>query len=265
MKRSASILLSAILFSALLASRSAHAMSPITWGSAQNITGDSDVSTLGTLLYAYNIRGPGGDSHTVNGVSFSPFQFPENFSPNSNTVTVGDVTFVTGNNLLHSNSMGGQGSFSSLSNQYQHVLGTGGFSNASQLRATLGGLTVGQDYLVQWWTNDSTFIYGNFDSTAAGWEFFGFNPEVTLDANTAGATGGLGQYAIGTFTATGTSVILDLQGQGGYPLINAIQVRNIPSAAVPEPGQVAASLLLLAGIGGYVWLKRRKAAKAATA
>jgi hypothetical protein len=35
------------------------------------------------------------------------------------------------------------------------------------------------------------------------------------------------------------------------------------SAAVPEPGQVAASLLLLGGIGGYVFLKRRKAAKAA--
>jgi hypothetical protein len=33
------------------------------------------------------------------------------------------------------------------------------------------------------------------------------------------------------------------------------------TAAVPEPGQVAASLLLLAGIGGYVWIKRRKTAK----
>jgi hypothetical protein len=33
---------------------------------------------------------------------------------------------------------------------------------------------------------------------------------------------------------------------------------------VPEPGQVAASLLLLTGIGGYVFLKRRKAAQAAT-
>jgi hypothetical protein len=36
-------------------------------------------------------------------------------------------------------------------------------------------------------------------------------------------------------------------------------------AAVPEPGQVAASLLLLAGIGGYVFLKRRKTAKPAQA
>jgi autotransporter-associated beta strand protein len=35
------------------------------------------------------------------------------------------------------------------------------------------------------------------------------------------------------------------------------------SAAVPEPGQIAASLLLLAGIGGYVWLKRRKQKAAA--
>ena len=38
-----------------------------------------------------------------------------------------------------------------------------------------------------------------------------------------------------------------------------------PSAAVPEPGQVAASLLLLAGIGGYVFVKRRKTAKPAVA
>jgi hypothetical protein len=36
-------------------------------------------------------------------------------------------------------------------------------------------------------------------------------------------------------------------------------------SSVPEPGQVAASLLLLSGIGGYVFLKRRKAAKPALA
>jgi hypothetical protein len=36
-------------------------------------------------------------------------------------------------------------------------------------------------------------------------------------------------------------------------------------AAVPEPGQVAASLLLLSGIGGYVFVKRRKAVKTAPA
>jgi hypothetical protein len=46
--------------------------------------------------------------------------------------------------------------------------------------------------------------------------------------------------------------------------MNAIVAAG-PSSAVPEPGQVAASLLLLGGIGGYVFLKRRKAAKPAVA
>jgi hypothetical protein len=48
-------------------------------------------------------------------------------------------------------------------------------------------------------------------------------------------------------------------------MINGFQIRDVTSSAVPEPGQVAASLLLLAGIGGYVWMKRRKAAKPAAA
>ena len=43
----------------------------------------------------------------------------------------------------------------------------------------------------------------------------------------------------------------------------AVNVDGVSSAAVPEPGQVAASLLLLAGLGGYVFLKRRKATKTA--
>ncbi len=261
MKIRAILFLSAILFSAHLASQSAHAGSSITWGSAQNITGDSDVSTLGTLLYAYNIGETGVASTTVNGVPFSSFAFPPNWS--SQTVTVGNVTFTEDPGLLFSsNSLGSvSGNFSSLSSDYRALLGTGGSAdNPGTIRATLGGLTVGQDYLVQWWSNDS-FPTGSFDSTVAGWTFFNFTPEVTLDTNTAGAAGGLGQYVIGTFTATDTSVIFDLQGQGGLPLINAIQVRNT-TAAVPEPGQVAASLLLLCGIGGYVWLKRRKPAKA---
>jgi hypothetical protein len=41
-----------------------------------------------------------------------------------------------------------------------------------------------------------------------------------------------------------------------------IGATSTSAAAVPEPGQVAASLLLLSGIGGYVFLKRRKVAKA---
>ena len=49
-------------------------------------------------------------------------------------------------------------------------------------------------------------------------------------------------------------VAFDVEGSGFNQPFNA---------AVPEPGQVAASLLLLTGIGSYVWAKRRKVAKPA--
>ena len=44
-----------------------------------------------------------------------------------------------------------------------------------------------------------------------------------------------------------------------------IMTPSTSPAAVPEPGQVVASLLLLSGIGGYIFLKRRKATKSVVA
>jgi hypothetical protein len=55
--------------------------------------------------------------------------------------------------------------------------------------------------------------------------------------------------------------VIDEQGFSTGVLV--AQSTFTASAAVPEPGQIAASLLLLAGIGGYVFLRRRKVPKAA--
>jgi len=54
---------------------------------------------------------------------------------------------------------------------------------------------------------------------------------------------------------------------GSFPTFISVNPNDIApsSSAIPEPGQVAASLLLLTGIGGYVFLKRRKTAKPALA
>ncbi len=54
---------------------------------------------------------------------------------------------------------------------------------------------------------------------------------------------------------------------GDFPTFISVNPNDIApsSSAIPEPRQVAASLLLLAGIGGYVFLKRRKTAKPALA
>lgn len=57
--------------------------------------------------------------------------------------------------------------------------------------------------------------------------------------------------------------VIDEQGFSTGVLV--AQSTFTAAAAVPEPGQVAASLLLLGGIGGYVCLMRRKAGKAAVA
>ena len=60
----------------LATSITAHA-AVITWGAAQNITGDSDVSLADSLVRAFNLDGSGTvASTTVNGVTFEPFGIP---------------------------------------------------------------------------------------------------------------------------------------------------------------------------------------------
>lgn len=51
-------------------------------------------------------------------------------------------------------------------------------------------------------------------------------------------------------------------GYGPGNPIDSIGAITGGTSPVPEPGQVAASLLLLAGLGGYAWMQRRKPATA---
>jgi hypothetical protein len=76
----------------------------------------------------------------------------------------------------------------------------------------------------------------------------------------------LGSSIAGSATWSGQTFASMLLTTGSYAgtLTNGETVTvNVGPAGVPEPGQVAASLLLLAGVGGYVFMKRRKAAKMA--
>jgi hypothetical protein len=66
------------------------------------------------------------------------------------------------------------------------------------------------------------------------------------------------------FTGTFTSLSWNVTAPELYSVWNIGVTSASAPSAVPEPGQVAASLLLLSGIGGYVFVKRRKAAQAAT-
>jgi hypothetical protein len=177
--------------------------------------------------------------------SDAPFRVPGGIITSA---TVGSVTISESpGKLFASNAFGSSSApYSGLSTDYKAILGSGAYADLpASITVTLGGLTSGQDYLVQWWTNNASnaaILGAGFTNTTAT----AIN-SVTLDANTTNAVGGLGQFAIGTFTASGTSqTFLLSETSGGFnPLINALQVR-----AVPEPsmtvlvGTAAVSVLL---------------------
>ena len=232
-----------------------EAVDVVTWGTATGITGDSDVSTNGTLIYAYNLGASGVTSTTVNGVTFDAWTIPQV----GKTTTFNQVTFTeTDAGRLHSyNTLGSiQSPFSGLSSVYQALLSTAGTStNPNTINLTLGGLTAGKSYEFQWWSNNSSLqanpsfgeTYLNTTSTAGN--------SVLLQANPTGVLGNLGQYVIGTFTASGTSQVISYNGTSpSRALINAIQLRDITN--VPEPSTYALAAIA-SGVMAAVARRRR--------
>lgn len=219
---------------------------PIQWGTAATISSDSDVAIDGALIYAYNIGPSGTTSPTVNGVTFSAFEFPPNGS--DGPVTVGSLKIDQFPGSLYSASDFGSGvpPFSELSPSYKTLLTTGGYSLGTDpvlgnsLYVTLNDLTPNQEYLVEIWASNASGKTGIAQTRAVG------SNSVTLDST----SNSLGQYAIGTFTyeySSGTFV-LDGVDRTNYPVINAIQLR-----AIPEP-----ATWLLFGLGLVVPLVMRR-------
>jgi len=84
----------------------------------------------------------------------------------------------------------------------------------------------------------------------------------SVSGNGLQLTGAEGRGVV-QFSGTFTSFSWSVSAPEMFAFYNVgVTSAGLPSA-VPEPGQVAASVLLLAGIGGYVLLKRRQSAKAA--
>jgi hypothetical protein len=110
----------------------------ITWSAAQNILGDTDVSTTGTLVAAFNLGPTGVAATTVNGVLFNPFVV----TGPATTATSGNFTFTTANSLTSNANTGStQPPFSTLSASYRALLGTAsGSQGGAPLTLTMSGL-----------------------------------------------------------------------------------------------------------------------------
>ena len=251
----------------LAAAHPAAAQSVITFGAAQNIAGDSDVLTDGILVGAYSFAA--ASNAAVNGVTFVTRGGGDNGGSNLQVTTFNKgVTGVYGRNAPP---------FNALSAGYQTILGSGLYRDSPATAPAyfdLSGLTAGNTYEVQFFVNDSRPGTGNRNETlTTGAGKFPNNftasgdPSVTLNFNTTGAEGGLGQYVVGTFVADSTGTA-SLAATGNISTqVNAIQYRDLgaPASAAPEPSQLAGLGLAAFGVLGLLFRARKRTSISAAA
>lgn len=190
----------------LLVSLAARAAT-ITWTGPTTISGNTDINTNGASIFAYT----GGTAATVNGVTFTASLTA---SMNNNYLQMSGLTAYTANSYTTTSN-----NFASLSSEYKSILIGGAYENAGAVTTnTLKNLVVGRKYTLQLWINDprngaSTNRYAVLDATG---------PQ--LYYNSTRAEGGVGAYAVGTFTADATTQSFTLDGDVSTQL-NAIQLR----------------------------------------
>lgn len=268
MKRS-TLSLALVALSALPALATA---APITWGTVQNISGDGDVSTNGTLVDAWNFGSAAAT--TVNGVLFQAVQIgaPQVVSVGfgAHTLSIDPervehtlTNFATGSAL--------PGPFASLTGAYQALLDASAGSNFAdrENNLLLGGLTFGRTYEFQAWFNDSGTVgefgygltIGDMRDSFGDWlNAADLDPSTQVDSNGDYIEGGTGQWVIGTFIAdAATKALIFERGEIGGG-INGFQLRELtPTVPLPLPGTLALVGAALFAAGAVQRRQRRTA------
>jgi hypothetical protein len=240
------VLIGSALALGIVTGSAAAQAADITWGTATTIANDSDVSTTGTLVAAYNVGDANVAPVSINGVPFAAFPITEG----ANTTTHGSLTIqgFQGTEPINSSTAFGSGSapFSGLSASYRTLLSTGVVKNGGNpiLDLTFSVLNVGDSYSVQLWFNNST---PNFNSVTVS----DFNGHFKIvDINSTDVAGGVGQFILGSFVADSASEFMSVGGFPPPPILNGIQLRD---STVPEPSTFVLAVLAF----GTMWWRFR--------
>jgi uncharacterized repeat protein (TIGR02543 family) len=237
----------------------------ITWGSSNNITsnagftvknfqpnnnvtqttanGTADIQYTGTSVFALNCTGVGGDSWP-NRVTFfesTPHETIIRSADEGGALTQNGVTLTFGPGWSGNTRIG---QISPQGDSYGHV---GGYTwdtlsymrsvNATSGTLTFSGLTIGQKYAIQFWVQDARSSALTRTLTLAG------STSVTLDYNNGA---GVGQWAIGTFTADNTNQTISISANQSAQ-VNMIQLRALPTSLILS----ASSNGNISGAGNY--------------
>ncbi|WP_374681201.1 hypothetical protein [Accumulibacter sp.] len=217
---------------------------PVVWGGEQQISGDADVDTNGTLVAAFNFA---GSATTVNGVAFGAFPL------GAMSNTAGNFTLaVPSGSIANANTGSASSPFASLSAAYAALLGSAASRADTPMTLTMAGLTSGQSYQLQVWVNDSRdpgvggFVYPV--DVSAGNTVTLLPNTSPFDQNQVGVGGGLGQYVIGSFVADASTQQIEFFA-GEVGVVNAFQLRAVDNN-VPAPASLLLLAAALAGLAG---------------
>lgn len=228
----------------LLAFASLTQAQVITWGTATNMSGDTDVANNGIAFDAVTFY---STATTVNGVTFNPL----------NTSVAGGVSDASGNisitNFTGFPLAGGSyAAYTGGSANYNNVVSTLIFSQGGVgfgPTVTLSNLTIGHTYQVEVWAYDGNLV----DNGSVTTQLTGATAPNGLLNGTPSTTTAGGQFVIGDFTATATTDSFQALQTQSFSVFNTVSVLDVTGA--PEPSE---ALLLGMGLMTVVILTQRK-------